>query len=81
MTFRVSAGILLVVAAMQGPAAPPPVATTQSPANPPAIFSDPDRRAKLATAFPEIDRLVGAFMERTHVPGAAWGIVIDDRSR
>lgn len=62
---------------MQGPAAPPPVATTQSPANPPAIFSDPDRRAKLATAFPEIDRLVGAFMERTHVPGAAWGIVID----
>src|SRR4029453_17966955 len=35
------------------------------------------RRTKLATAFPEIDRQIAAFMERTHVPGAAWGIVID----
>ena len=45
--------------------------------NPPAIFSDPDRRSKLSAAFPEIDRQVAAFMERTHLPGAAWGIVID----
>ena len=28
-------------------------------------------------AFPEIDALVAEFMERTHMPGAAWGIVID----
>ena len=46
-------------------------------AHQPAVFTDADRRAKLATAFPEIDRMVAAFMERTHVPGAAWGIVID----
>jgi CubicO group peptidase (beta-lactamase class C family) len=46
-------------------------------ANPPAIFADPNRRAKLAGAFPEIDRAVAAFMERAHVPGAAWGVVID----
>ena len=46
-------------------------------AHPPAAFADAGRRAKLATAFPGIDRLVAAFMERTHVPGAAWGIVID----
>ena len=45
--------------------------------NPPAVFTDPERRAKLSSAFPEIDRQVAAFMERTHVPGAAWGIVID----
>lgn len=44
---------------------------------PPAVFTDPDRRAKLATAFPEIDRLVHAFMAERRVPGAAWGIVID----
>lgn len=44
---------------------------------PPATFSDSDRRAKLETAFPEIDKLVTAFMARTHVPGAAWGIVVD----
>ena len=40
-------------------------------------FSDPDRRTKLASSFPEIDRLFQAFAARTHVPGAAWGIVID----
>ena len=45
--------------------------------NPPAVFADPGRRTKLSAAFPEIDRQVAAFMERTHVPGAAWGIVID----
>jgi CubicO group peptidase (beta-lactamase class C family) len=33
----------------------------------------------LSAAFPEIDRQVSAFMERAHVPGAAWGIVIDGR--
>lgn len=46
-------------------------------AHPPAAFGDPDRRAKLATAFAGIDRVVTDFMARTHVPGAAWGIVID----
>ena len=45
--------------------------------NPPATFTDPQRREKLAAAFPEIDRIVTSFMSRTHVPGAAWGIVID----
>ena len=49
----------------------------QRAANPPAVFADPDRRAKLARAFPEIDELVKAFMARSRVPGAAWGIVID----
>jgi CubicO group peptidase (beta-lactamase class C family) len=45
--------------------------------NPPAVFTDPDRRVKLNSAFPEIDKAIGEFMTRTHVPGAAWGIVID----
>ena len=40
-------------------------------------FSDPDRRTRLASAFPEIDRLFEDFAAKTHVPGAAWGIVID----
>jgi CubicO group peptidase (beta-lactamase class C family) len=55
----------------------PSAQTPRTDANPPAAFADPDRRAKLATAFPEIDKLVASFMERTHVPGAVWGIVID----
>jgi len=45
--------------------------------NPPAVFADPDRRSTLSAAFPEIDRMVGEFMTRARVPGAAWGIVID----
>ena len=71
-------GLLLVVVA----GAPDPARTWAQgrPAagtNPPAVFTDPERRAKLSTAFQEIDRQVAAFMERAHVPGAAWGIVID----
>jgi CubicO group peptidase (beta-lactamase class C family) len=40
-------------------------------------FANADRRAALARAFPEIDRIMREFVERAHVPGAAWGIVID----
>ena len=40
-------------------------------------FADPDRRAKLAKAFPEIDQLFQDYAAAAHVPGAAWGIVID----
>ncbi len=40
-------------------------------------FSNPDRRAKLATAFADIDRTFSEFAKTAHVPGAAWGIVID----
>ncbi|MBI4475561.1 MAG: beta-lactamase family protein, partial [Acidobacteria bacterium] len=34
-------------------------------------------RAKLATAFPAVDRLFQGFATQAHVPGAAWGIVVD----
>jgi CubicO group peptidase (beta-lactamase class C family) len=40
-------------------------------------FTDPDRRTKLASAFADIDRLFAEFAKSAHVPGAAWGIVID----
>ncbi|MFL5580230.1 MAG: serine hydrolase domain-containing protein [Gemmatimonadaceae bacterium] len=42
-------------------------------------FADPQRLAKLATAFPEIDRAFREYAEREHIPGAAWGVVIDGR--
>jgi CubicO group peptidase (beta-lactamase class C family) len=45
--------------------------------SPPPRFADPDRRAKLEKAFPEIDRLFQEYAASAHVPGAAWGIVID----
>jgi CubicO group peptidase (beta-lactamase class C family) len=43
----------------------------------PPKFTDPARRQKLATAFPEIDRIMQEFMTKNHVPGGAWGVVID----
>ena len=49
----------------------------QPPANQPLSFADPARRTKLAAAFGDIDRIFTEFATRTHVPGAAWGIVID----
>lgn len=44
---------------------------------PPPQFADPQRRAKLAGGFAGVDRIFREFAERMHVPGAAWGIVID----
>ena len=48
-------------------------------AAPPPSFADPGRGAALARALPEIDRIMRDFVERAHVPGAAWGLVIDGR--
>lgn len=44
---------------------------------PPPAFSDAARAAKLASAYPAIDRLMRDFAERSKVPGIAYGIVID----
>jgi CubicO group peptidase (beta-lactamase class C family) len=46
---------------------------------PPAAFANPDRLAQLSAAFPEIDRLMQGFAERSRVPGIAYGIVVDGR--
>lgn len=42
-------------------------------------FADPDRAQKLAAAFPEIERMFLERVERQHIPGAVFGIIIDDR--
>ena len=46
--------------------------------SPLAAFSDPDRAAKLTRAFPAIDSIFAAYATQQHIPGASWGIVIDD---
>ena len=46
-------------------------------AGPSVAFEDPDRRAKLAAAYPEVDQVMRGFVARENVPGAAWGIVVD----
>ena len=44
---------------------------------PPARFADADRRAKLEKAFPEIDKIFRDYAGSAHIPGAAWGVIID----
>ena len=42
----------------------------------PSLTAQTDR-AKLATAFGDVDRLLTDFATQQHVPGAAWGVVVD----
>src|SRR6185503_8585505 len=44
---------------------------------PPPHFADPARGVTLAKALPEIDRLFRDYASASHVPGAAWGIIVD----
>ncbi len=54
-----------------------PGLTFAAAAYPPARFTDPDRIAKIESAFPEIDKLFGAYAADKRIPGIVWGIVID----
>ena len=42
----------------------------------PSLAAQADR-TKMATAFADIDRLFTDFATQQHVPGAAWGIIVD----
>src|SRR4029453_3538270 len=57
------------------------VASVLAVAAPRAQFADPQRRAKLAGAHAAggrpFSRAARAFAERAHVPGAAWGVIVD----
>lgn len=44
-----------------------------------ASFTDSGRLAKLRTAIPEIDRVVREFAEKSHVPGVAYGLIVDGK--
>jgi CubicO group peptidase (beta-lactamase class C family) len=44
---------------------------------PPPQFADPQRKQKLAAAFPEIEKLFKSFMERAQPPGAVFGVIVD----
>ena len=67
--FRAASGIVALFAL----SAPP----LRGEGVPPARFEDPERGAKLAAAFPEIERIFAEAVEKQHIPGAAMGIVVD----
>lgn len=50
---------------------------TPNPYPPPPYFADPDRRKKLEAAFPELYGLFQTYRDEQHIPGMAFGVVID----
>ena len=44
-----------------------------------AAPSSAQQGGRLADAFTEVDRLVQEFMAQGHVPGAAWGVIVDGK--
>lgn len=42
-------------------------------------FTDPERLLKLSSAFAEIDQIFQKYAAEKHIPGMAFGVVIDDR--
>lgn len=46
---------------------------------PPARFTDPERAAKLESAFPAIDQIFRDYATAHRIPGMVWGLVIDGK--
>lgn len=62
---------------MPSPTRPAPTSALYS-YPPPPQFTDPDRRAKLESAFPRISELFFEYHRQNNIPGLAWGAVIDN---
>ena len=57
------------------------IAAAAAPADsyPTPRFTDPQRVAKLTSAFPHIDDIFRRYAEEKKIPGMVWGVVIDDK--
>jgi CubicO group peptidase (beta-lactamase class C family) len=67
---RILALALLATAATAG---------AQSSVAPPPAFDLPDRAERLARTIPAVDSVMRAFMQRSRVPGIAYGIIVDGK--
>src|SRR6187551_2907067 len=45
----------------------------------PAVFSDPARLEKIRLAFPAIDQIFKEYADSNHLPGVAYGLVVDGK--
>jgi CubicO group peptidase (beta-lactamase class C family) len=46
---------------------------------PSILHAQTDRVSRLMSAMPAVDKLITDFARREHVPGAAWGVIIDGK--
>jgi CubicO group peptidase (beta-lactamase class C family) len=61
------------------PATTTVVATSFDSSYQPAIFPDPGRVEKIMQTFPVIDNIFKQFAEEQHLPGVAYGLVVDGK--
>jgi len=45
--------------------------------SPAARFTDPDRKAKLQRAMPDVDKIFEQYAKDRGIPGMVWGVVVD----
>src|SRR4249919_1190322 len=45
----------------------------------PATFADPGRMEKIMQAFPIIDKIFKDYADSNHLPGVAYGLVVDGK--
>jgi CubicO group peptidase (beta-lactamase class C family) len=70
--------MVATVPASASSAAPEPVSQQVfAPTTPPPAFTDPDRRTKLAAAFPALDKALEQERAMQGLPGVSIGVVID----
>ncbi len=43
----------------------------------PAVFTDPERSEKIKQAYPVIERILQQYADSQHLPGVAYGLVVD----
>ena len=78
LLMRKFVGRLVTAIALVVPAcAPSDAAPARAGDYAPARFADPDRIGKLRTALPAIDSIFRTFATSNHVPGIAYGVIID----
>src|SRR5215208_5890402 len=46
---------------------------------PAILHAQGDRVSRLVSAMPAVDKLITDFTQREHIPGAAWGVIIDGK--
>jgi CubicO group peptidase (beta-lactamase class C family) len=61
------------------PSPPAPLASQRfaDPPLPPSSFTDPERRAKIATAYPELEKLFATAHDKAKLEGLVVGLVVD----
>ncbi|NCW43999.1 MAG: class A beta-lactamase-related serine hydrolase [Gemmatimonadaceae bacterium] len=69
----------ILALALLATAATAATAGAQSSVAPPPAFDLPDRAERLARAIPAVDSVMRAFMQRSRVPGIAYGIIVDGK--